>query len=215
MSSPSTRKQCDFTRLIMAGYEVELNEGSTQDFHVTFHGPKGTIYEGAIYRTHVELPEQYPFASPGIGFEPHTIFHPNVDEKSGSVCLDVINQTWTPMYSLVNVFDVFLPQLLTYPNPGDPLNSDAAALFLKDPATYEAKVREYVGRSREKYEIRKRAKDEENLAACSVGSTEEGPSSLVDSNLDSNLDSEADQHGDGELHLTSRDADDELDMEFD
>lgn len=26
--------------------------------------------------------------------------------SSGSVCLDVINQTWTPMYELVNVFEV-------------------------------------------------------------------------------------------------------------
>jgi hypothetical protein len=26
--------------------------------------------------------------------------------SSGSVCLDVINQTWTPMYELVNIFEV-------------------------------------------------------------------------------------------------------------
>ncbi|EUT85343.1 hypothetical protein PFAG_03037, partial [Plasmodium falciparum Santa Lucia] len=135
-----TRKQCDFTKLIMAGYDLELNNGSTQDFDVMFHGPNGTAYEGGIWKVHVTLPDDYPFASPSIGFM-NKLLHPNVDEASGSVCLDVINQTWTPLYSLVNVFEVFLPQLLTYPNPSDPLNSDAASLLMKDKNIYEEKVK--------------------------------------------------------------------------
>lgn len=45
------------------------------------------------------------------------------------------------MYELVNIFDVFLPQLLTYPNPADPLNIDAANLLNSDPASYECTVK--------------------------------------------------------------------------
>lgn len=44
------------------------------------------------------------------------------------------------MYDLINIFDVFLPQLLLYPNPTDPLNADAAALHMKNPSKYEEKV---------------------------------------------------------------------------
>jgi hypothetical protein len=39
------------------------------------------------------------------------------------------------------VFEVFLPQLLLYPNPTDPLNGEAAALMMRDREHYEQKVR--------------------------------------------------------------------------
>ena len=57
------------------------------------------------------------------------------------MCLDVINQTWSPMFDLLNVFEVFLPQLLLYPNPTDPLNGEAAPLLMREPERYAAKVR--------------------------------------------------------------------------
>ena len=65
----------------------------------------------------------------------------NIDELSGSVCLDVINQAWSPMFDMVNIFEVFLPQLLRYPNAADPLNGEAAALLMRDPKAYDAKVK--------------------------------------------------------------------------
>eukprot|EP01066_Platyproteum_vivax_P012520 Platyproteum_vivax@DN568_c0_g1_i1.p1 len=140
--SPSTRKQCDFTKLILAGYDIELNDGQPTDFYVKMKGPKDTPYEEGVWRVHVVLPDQYPFSSPSIGFV-NKILHPNVDETSGSVCLDVINQTWTPMYSLLNIFEVFLPQLLTYPNAADPLNSEAAMLLMHDKKAYEKRVKDH------------------------------------------------------------------------
>lgn len=64
-----------------------------------------------------------------------------LERRSGSVCLDVINQTWSPMFDMINIFEVFLPQLLRYPNPTDPLNGEAAALLMREPKAYEAKVK--------------------------------------------------------------------------
>jgi len=47
---------------------------------------------------------------------------------------------------LINVFEVFLPQLLLYPNPTDPLNGEAAALLMREPEAYTRKVKDYVSR---------------------------------------------------------------------
>ena len=48
------------------------------------------------------------------------------------------------MFDLINIFDEFLPQLLLYPNPSDPLNSDAAKLFQSDIQKYNSKIKDYV-----------------------------------------------------------------------
>ena len=45
------------------------------------------------------------------------------------------------MYDMINIFEVFLPQLLRYPNPTDPLNGEAAALLMREPKSYDAKVK--------------------------------------------------------------------------
>ena len=45
------------------------------------------------------------------------------------------------MYDMINIFEVFLPQLLRYPNPTDPLNGEAAALMMRETKAYEAKVK--------------------------------------------------------------------------
>lgn len=145
MSSASKRRDTDVMKLMMSKYKVTLADGGTNphDFFVKFHGPKESAYQGGIWKIHVILPQEYPYKSPSIGFC-NKIFHPNIDEPSGSVCLDVINQTWSPMYDLVNVFSVFLPQLLLYPNPTDPLNPHAAMVMLKDKEQYDKTIKEYV-----------------------------------------------------------------------
>ncbi|KAL7006420.1 ubiquitin-conjugating enzyme E2 H [Cystobasidiomycetes sp. EMM_F5] len=123
-------------KLLMSDYEVTLVNDNMQEFYVRFLGPAEsaqyfnnyddfTPFAGGVWKIHVELPDQYPYKSPSI---------------------DVINQTWSPMFDMINIFEVFLPQLLRYPNPSDPLNGEAAALMMREPKHYETKVKEYVQR---------------------------------------------------------------------
>ncbi|KAL6495511.1 Ubiquitin-conjugating enzyme E2 5 [Orobanche gracilis] len=97
MSSPSKRREMDLMKLMMSDYKVEVINDGMQEFYVHFHGPPDSPYHGGIWKIRVQLPDAYPYRSPSIDFI-NKIYHPNVDEMSGSICLDVINQTWSPMF---------------------------------------------------------------------------------------------------------------------
>jgi len=76
------------------------------------------------------------------------------------------------MYELVNIFEVFLPQLLQDPNPKDPLNGEAAQLLLKDPEKYKGRVKEYV----KKYAVKDISANGMKKVIASNGNGEESKS---------------------------------------
>lgn len=65
------------------------------------------------------------------------------------------------MYDLVNIFEVFLPQLLLYPNPKDPLNVDAAKLMGESDENYQQKIRDYVKKYAVTEEVVEKKEEEE------------------------------------------------------
>lgn len=133
------RKMYDLKSLLKSDYKINLDEVDNNIIYVQINGPPDSIYNDGVWDIRIELPKEYPYKSPSIGFV-NKIYHPNVDFASGTICLDVINETWTPMYNLINIIDIFLPQLLTYPNPEDPLNSDASKEMLNDNLQFEKNV---------------------------------------------------------------------------
>ncbi|EAA64047.1 hypothetical protein AN1761.2 [Aspergillus nidulans FGSC A4] len=201
MSSPKRRIETDVmkyehSRLVRLSIPVTTNRSTglyglpplrkglvKQEFYVRFKGPEETPFAGGHWKIHVELPDQYPYKSPSIGY---TVFAPIVDRlhRSGSVCLDVINQTWSPMYDMINIFEVFLPQLLRYPNPSDPLNGEAAAMLMREPKSYEAKVKEYVAKYASKDAVDDAGEDTESedelSSAGSYESDGEEPAGRLD-----------------------------------
>lgn len=131
----------DIIGLIKNNHVVQVK--NRKQFTVLFNGPSETPYENGIWIICVAADDEYPFKPPFVKFKT-PIYHPNIDSESGSICMNVLHENWSPIYNLLNIFEQFLPQLLKYPNPDDPLNMHAAKLLLHKPAIYEQRVLKYV-----------------------------------------------------------------------
>lgn len=127
-------------KLLSENKKINLDVIKTNEIECDITGPEDTPYEKGKWRIRMMFPENYPFKSPSVGFL-NKIFHPNVDYNSGSICLNVLNQSWTPIYTASHIIDTFLPQLLTYPNAEDPLNTEAAKMLIDSPENYNRYVK--------------------------------------------------------------------------
>ena len=145
-----TRVVRDLDQLRNEGFRVRNDKGEEDltDLHtfiVNMIGPKDSPYEGFEYDIRFTITDQFPFKSPSVGFV-QRMLHPNVDEGSGSICLDSLNKAWSPAFSLLNIVQTQLPYLLQYPNPNDPFNREAAALLARDPDGFKRTVQSHCSR---------------------------------------------------------------------
>ena len=67
-----------------------------------------------------------------------TIYHPNIDLQ-GAVCLNILREDWKPVLD-INAVIYGLIYLFYDPNPGDPLNHEAADLFRNNPAQVRFRI---------------------------------------------------------------------------
>lgn len=105
-------------------------------------GPPDSPFEGGLFPISMEFSEKYPIKPPKVKFTANIPYHPNV-YRSGDICLDVLQNAWTPAYQIDSVLKS-IRSLLTDPNVDSPANAEAARLYSNDRQEYDARVRSCV-----------------------------------------------------------------------
>ncbi|KAF1943734.1 UBC-like protein [Clathrospora elynae] len=108
---------------------LELGPADDDVMHwrAVMKGVEGTAYEGGRWLLNISIPPTYPLSPPTIRFIT-PICHPNVDFKTGEICLDLLKTSWTPAYTISTTM-TSIHQLLTSAEPDSPLNVDIAMMF--------------------------------------------------------------------------------------
>lgn len=125
---------------------------------VLITGPTGTPYSEGLWKLSLKIPESYPKAPPKATFRTR-IWHPNVLETSGSVCVDTLKKDWQPkltlrdvlivrscttfrwMHSTLICIDQTIYCLLIQPNPDSALNATAGHLLQDDYESFARQAR--------------------------------------------------------------------------
>lgn len=97
---------------------------------VLLAGPVGTPFAAGVWKLHLDIPPTYPSAPPTAAFRTR-IWHPNVEEATGAVCVDTLKRDWSDKLRLRDVL-VTISCLLIQPNPASALNAEAGKLAAED-----------------------------------------------------------------------------------
>ncbi|KAJ1307392.1 hypothetical protein OPQ81_001497 [Rhizoctonia solani] len=108
----------------------------------TIEGPPGSVYERLTFKITLSFPPTYPYTAPNVRFDPETpCYHPNVDMQGG-ICLDILKDKWSAIYSVHTIL-LSLQSLLGEPNNESPLNLEAAELWNNQKAFKAQLMRSY------------------------------------------------------------------------
>ena len=80
-------------------------------------GPQGTPYSKGLWKLHLKIPEDYPKSPPKAAFRTR-IWHPNVEESSGSICVDTLKRDWDTKLTLRDVL-IVRKQCVLHENQAD------------------------------------------------------------------------------------------------
>ncbi|KAL8973236.1 MAG: hypothetical protein Q9183_000089 [Haloplaca sp. 2 TL-2023] len=112
----------------------DLNE-----LNVLLVGPEGTPYSQGIWRVQLIIPDDYPKHPPKASFRSR-IWHPNVEENTGHICVETLKRDWESKLTLRHIL-LTISCLLINPNPDSALNSTAGRLLQEDYESFARQAR--------------------------------------------------------------------------
>ncbi|XP_015598011.1 NEDD8-conjugating enzyme UBE2F [Cephus cinctus] len=110
--------------------------------------PDEGYWAGGRFYFQISMSEEYNMAPPKVKCTTK-LWHPNISEE-GAVCLSILRQNsidgmgWAPTRKLKDVIWGLNSLFTDLLNFDDPLNRDAAELYLKDKDSFRSKVKDYV-----------------------------------------------------------------------
>ena len=120
-----------------------LTESNLLTWRAILLGPPSSPYSHGRWLLSLIIPPTYPLLPPEIRFLT-PCYHPNIDFKSGEICLDLLKRDgWVPTYTLADAVEA-VQGLLGWPEEGieSPLNVDLAVLMrTEDRVAWEGMVR--------------------------------------------------------------------------
>ncbi|KAF2131691.1 UBC-like protein [Dothidotthia symphoricarpi CBS 119687] len=152
---------------------------------VLLAGPLGTPYASGVWHLHLDIPPTYPAAPPTATFRTR-LWHPNIEEATGVVCVETLKRDWKSELKLRDVL-VTISCLLIQPNPASALNEAAGKLAGEDwdgycrrarlmtsihagvPASLADGVREAQGRGEDKHDAGEIKKEDVGIKAEGKG----------------------------------------------
>ncbi|CAK9200424.1 unnamed protein product [Sphagnum troendelagicum] len=125
-----------------------------------FCRPDDTPWDGGTFKLTLQFTEDYPNKPPTVRFV-SKMFHSNIIYADGSICLDIMQNQWSPIYDVAAILtsiQVVVPitsafsqhrivSLLCDPNPNSPANSEVARMYSENHREYNRRVREIVEQS--------------------------------------------------------------------
>lgn len=122
-------------------YLVKLTKTSsdTRNFfkwELKIPGPKGSPWEGGVYKIIMSFPEEYPILPPKCVFNP-PLFHPNI-YPSGTICSNILNAEldWNKSIKIDEIVSG-IKDLLAHPNLNSPANESAYLCMKEDEEEYK------------------------------------------------------------------------------
>ncbi|KAL0761319.1 hypothetical protein Bca101_077469 [Brassica carinata] len=137
MSTPARKRLMrDFKRLQQdppAGISGAPQDNNIMLWNAVIFGPDDTPWDGGTFKLSLQFSEDYP----------NKTTYSSVFYADGSICLDILQNQWSPIYDVAAIL-TSIQSLLCDPNPNSPANSEAARMFSESKREYNRRVREVV-----------------------------------------------------------------------